>query len=100
MTILITLFILILGLTPSLLSIWVLRQEDSRIQARLRLIMDSIGGSQFPDLMLYPDRQYIDGLGYVVGDISCRFNARSSYLRCAVNPHGPCEGCSHYQSRV
>ncbi|QYO63022.1 DUF6464 family protein [Leptolyngbya sp. 7M] len=22
---------------------------------------------------------------------------RSSHIRCAVNPCGPCEGCSHYQ---
>ena len=33
----------------------------------------------------------------VIGDISCRFNARSSLLRCAVNPHGPCDRCDHYQ---
>ncbi|TAF57063.1 MAG: hypothetical protein EAZ60_08150 [Oscillatoriales cyanobacterium] len=28
---------------------------------------------------------------------SCRFNARSEILRCAVNPNGPCEGCHDYQ---
>lgn len=32
-----------------------------------------------------------------IGDISCLYNARSSYLRCAVNPNGPCEGCKHYE---
>ncbi len=28
-----------------------------------------------------------------IGDITCEFNARSRYLRCTVNPNGPCEGC-------
>lgn len=32
-----------------------------------------------------------------VGDPSCRFNALSPQLRCAVNPHGPCEGCKDYE---
>ncbi|MEE2695787.1 MAG: DUF6464 family protein, partial [Cyanobacteriota bacterium] len=27
---------------------------------------------------------------------SCRFNARSPLLRCAVLPEGPCDRCSHY----
>lgn len=46
---------------------------------------------------LIPDRYYLEGVGYLIGDISCRFNARSGYLRCAVNPQGPCQGCRHYQ---
>ena len=29
--------------------------------------------------------------GWVIGDPSCRFNARSPLLRCAVLPEGPCE---------
>ena len=33
---------------------------------------------------------------WVIGDPSCRFNARSPLLRCAVLPEGPCERCSHY----
>ncbi|MFZ0408828.1 MAG: DUF6464 family protein [Cyanobium sp.] len=33
---------------------------------------------------------------WVIGDPSCRFNARSPLLRCAVMPDGPCECCSHY----
>ncbi|MEN9203958.1 MAG: DUF6464 family protein [Thermostichus sp. DG_1_6_bins_120] len=32
-----------------------------------------------------------------LGDPSCRFNARSPLLRCAVNPLGPCQGCVHYE---
>ena len=33
----------------------------------------------------------------MIGDISCRLNARSPDLRCAVNPLGPCEECLQYQ---
>ncbi|MBM5799260.1 MAG: hypothetical protein FJ077_00140 [Cyanobacteria bacterium K_DeepCast_35m_m2_023] len=33
---------------------------------------------------------------WVIGDPSCRYNARSPLLRCAVLPDGPCERCSHY----
>jgi hypothetical protein len=36
---------------------------------------------------------------WVIGDPSCRFNARSPLLRCAVLPDGPCERCSHFVAR-
>ncbi len=41
------------------------------------------------------DMTLVDG-EWVMGDASCQYNARSGLLRCAVNPHGPCLGCSHY----
>ena len=28
-----------------------------------------------------------------IGDVRCVYNARSPYLRCAIHPMGPCEGC-------
>jgi hypothetical protein len=34
-----------------------------------------------------------------IGDPTCRYNAHSPELRCAVNPCGPCEGCPHYEPR-
>jgi hypothetical protein len=34
--------------------------------------------------------------GWVIGDPSCRFNARTPLLRCAVLPEGPCERCAHF----
>jgi hypothetical protein len=43
-----------------------------------------------------PEEHYIEGLGYVIGDASCRYNACSPYIRCAVNPSGLCEGCRDY----
>ncbi len=31
-----------------------------------------------------------------IGDITCTNNARSEFLRCAINPCGPCESCKDY----
>jgi hypothetical protein len=36
---------------------------------------------------------------WVIGDPSCRFNARTPLLRCAVLPEGPCERCAHFSAR-
>lgn len=33
-----------------------------------------------------------------IGDTTCVNNARSKYLKCAVNPMGDCEVCEHYES--
>lgn len=46
------------------------------------------------------DSYYVEGIGYLIGDISCQFNARSPYIRCAINPSGPCDSCRHYQSTL
>jgi hypothetical protein len=93
-----TLFILFLGLTPSLLSLWLMRQADARGQARLRLAMDAFATRGMP-LRLQPDQHYVEGIGYIIGDFTCRFNARSNQIRCAINPFGPCQDCSHYQQK-
>lgn len=45
------------------------------------------------------DLRYVEGVGYVIGDLSCRYNAISSQLRCAVNPQGPCSECSSYEPK-
>ncbi|NJN87738.1 MAG: hypothetical protein HC881_17340 [Leptolyngbyaceae cyanobacterium SL_7_1] len=39
----------------------------------------------------------LDDGRWVIGDITCRYNARSELLRCAVNPKGACDRCIHYQ---
>ena len=31
-----------------------------------------------------------------IGWLSCDHNARSPYLRCAINPTGPCDGCQDF----
>lgn len=76
-----------------------MRQADAQAQERLRLAMESVAARQLPALRLPPDYHYVEGIGYMIGDLTCQFNARSSYIRCAVNPMGPCEQCSYYQSR-
>ncbi len=42
------------------------------------------------------EKTYIEGR-WVLGDASCRFNARSEIIRCAVNPEGPCDRCRFYE---
>ena len=32
-----------------------------------------------------------------IGDQTCSHNANSSYIRCAINPTGPCSGCNDYE---
>jgi hypothetical protein len=112
-----TLLVIIIGFLPSLFSLWVIRKAQWRTRARLRqaasnfaqgrripqsvrrlegntrstLVQDSLGETQ-------RDRYYLEGVGYLIGDISCQFNARSGYIRCAINPSGPCEGCRFYES--
>jgi hypothetical protein len=44
------------------------------------------------------DKSWI-GDRWVIGDTTCQFNAQSELVRCAVNPAGPCDGCTHYQTQ-
>ena len=95
----IVLLIFALGLMPPLISAWISFRANQRVQRRLRLAMEPTSHQRLGVLIQrHPDEHYIEGLGYMIGDISCRLNARSPYLRCAVNPLGPCEACQQYQS--
>jgi len=33
---------------------------------------------------------------WVLGNATCRYNAHSELIRCAINPAGPCHDCCHY----
>jgi Family of unknown function (DUF6464) len=44
------------------------------------------------------EQSLIDGQ-WVVGDATCVYNARSTLIRCAIQPIGPCEGCKYYEVR-
>jgi hypothetical protein len=46
-----------------------------------------------------PEERYVQGVGYIIGDLSCSYNARSPYIRCAVNPNGLCQDCRYYHNR-
>jgi Family of unknown function (DUF6464) len=96
-----TLLVIAIGFLPSLFSLWLMRKNQARTRSQFRrAVMTPPRGrvrqNTIPDI---DDRYYLEGVGYLVGDISCRYNARSGYLRCAVNPSGPCEGCRFYESR-
>jgi hypothetical protein len=94
-----TILVFVLGLTPPIFSLWVIQRSKKRAQARLREAMQAPLVRVMPTNQLPPDRYYLEGVGYLIGDITCQFNARSAYIRCAVNPSGPCEECHHYQPR-
>ncbi|MFW9260752.1 hypothetical protein A4S05_17615 [Nostoc sp. KVJ20] len=96
-----TLLVIAVGFLPSLISLWVIRKTHLRSRLRLRQ-----AAMNFPTVQgqqnfrpVESDRYYLEGVGYLIGDISCKFNARSGYMRCAVNPEGPCNGCRHYEPK-
>lgn len=53
------------------------------------------GGPQ--EWMADRDYSYLLDAPKTIGDASCVNNAKSAYLRCAINPDGPCEGCKHFE---
>ncbi|BAY46698.1 hypothetical protein SAMD00079811_43110 [Scytonema sp. HK-05] len=46
-----------------------------------------------------PSEKSLVGGRWVIGDASCRYNACSEMIRCAVNPDGPCQTCRYYEKR-
>jgi Family of unknown function (DUF6464) len=94
-----TIIIVILSLIPSLLSLLILQKAKQRWQARLRRIR--VITRDWHRLQLDPAPEY-EGLdshddNSFIGDTNCHFNAHSPYVRCAVNPEGPCKDCPHYE---
>jgi hypothetical protein len=47
-----------------------------------------------------PEEKTWMGQRWVWGDATCRYNAQSELIRCAVNPAGPCQTCLHYEPRT
>lgn len=96
------LLIAIVGLTPSILSLWLMRRAKLQAQARLQAISQSMASprlwnTHLPQLETFQDSYYIEGVGHVIGDISCQYNCKSAYLRCAVHPCATsCENCRDY----
>jgi len=90
--------IIALSLVPVVLSVVVVGRALRKLRMRLRNARSVTSWrphsgrvrSQWQDL----------GVGtYAIGDPSCAYNARSPYIRCAVNPDGPCENCNLYEPR-
>jgi hypothetical protein len=96
-----TLLVIALGLLPSLFSLWVIRKTLLRSRLRIRQAAMNLSEVRTRQNLrqMEGDRYYLEGVGYLVGDISCKFNARSGYIRCAVNPDGPCQECRYYEPR-
>lgn len=101
---LLIILIFVVGLTPAIISaVMTVRAERLAKNANLAMIGVPCAASEHQLKTLFnpdDDLHYIEGMGYMVGDISCGLNARSPYLRCAVNPMGPCNGCSAYEPKV
>ncbi|MCT7959182.1 DUF6464 family protein [Laspinema sp. D1] len=94
-----TLIIFLVGITPPLLSVFAMRKAEDRARIRLQAARE-IPIMRIPSPPAIPaDRHYVEGVGEVTGDITCLYNARSAYLRCALNPEGPCETCRQYEPR-
>ncbi|MBD1837266.1 hypothetical protein H6F78_04250 [Coleofasciculus sp. FACHB-64] len=93
------LLIFVVSLIPGLLSVWHVRRIEARNMAGLQAAMRRIEARQMQRMQMPSDQHYIEGVGYLIGDITCQFNAHSAYIRCAVNPFGPCHECSSYKSR-
>jgi hypothetical protein len=98
---LIVLLIFGLSLLPALVSAWISLRARDRVQAEFGRAME-VAAQRGLRVAIQRDRDlnYVEGIGYVIGDFSCQMNARSPYLRCAVNPCGPCHGCRFYEPPV
>lgn len=106
------LLVVSLGLMPpTALSVWMMYKVEGSKQQRVVSAMEiptppmmRSPAVEQPSLEIPPpvpqlpsEHHYIEGVGLLIGDVSCYYNARSAYIRCAVNPEGPCENCPHYQ---
>lgn len=92
-----------MAIVPPLLSMRAVRRYEARVQATIARARRTLRSPQPPypnGRSLPPELVYIPGAGYVIGNLSCRFNARSPQLRCAVNPTGPCADCHFYEPTV
>ncbi len=97
----IVVFLILIGLMPAALSLWATYRAERRVIERFNVAMEA---GQYAPVTPWrrrdPDERYVDGMGLVIGDITCQLNARSPHIRCAVNPTGPCEGCRTYEGRT
>ncbi len=103
--------IIFLGFSPILILIWGIHYlarhphlyiyRDRTPYSRVRNSDPAyLAHSPFPSDALASPRGRLGWFGPMsyLGDTSCRFNAHSPFIRCAVNPSGPCQGCSFYEA--
>ncbi len=93
--------IFVIGLTPAIVSAWLsVRADQAEKSSDTSAMATGLSQGMLKLIDGNTDMHFIEGLGYMMGDITCEQNARSPYLRCAVNPMGPCDGCSSYAPKV
>ncbi|MBE9136333.1 hypothetical protein IQ254_03795 [Nodosilinea sp. LEGE 07088] len=97
---LVILLIFVVGLTPAIISAWLSVRADQDEKHGEASAPTAFGQSMLKLMDGNTDMHFVEGLGYMMGDITCDLNARSPYLRCAINPMGPCDGCSAYAPKV
>lgn len=94
--------VLAVGLLPVVLSLVVGFYARKSFQTNLQLAVDFAANERFRPTARQtrqPDEHYVEGMGLVIGDITCQLNARSPFIRCAANPFGPCQDCQEYEGR-
>lgn len=91
-----TLLIVILGLLPSLFSLLIIPRAKQRLRARINRARIRASYRYQWSTQIDDNTEAVAPQKFI-GDLSCRFNAHSPYLRCAVNPSGPCDECWHYE---
>ncbi|MDJ0743158.1 MAG: DUF6464 family protein [Xenococcaceae cyanobacterium MO_167.B27] len=93
-------FLLLLSLLPSVGYLLVYRKLKQQWEARLERVrwMAQFSylsyGTNVTDSHLLGEELAVS----YIGDLSCIYNARSPYIRCAVNPCGSCQDCPYYRS--
>ena len=63
-----------------------LMEADFRVRSQRTC---SFGNAQLDGLILPPEE--------IRGNPDCIYNAQSSFLRCAINPLGPCDDCPDFE---
>lgn len=76
-----------------------MRKAEVKARNGLRSAMDVTAITSLHTNNIPSEQHYVEGIGYLIGDSTCLYNAHSPYIRCCVNPMGPCKECPHYQSR-
>ena len=102
--------ILVLSTFPSLVYLFIRKKAKKRWQARLRRAQSFTSAHRsYRERLHYSDRYGSESYPlrerrrpvtkYYIGDTTCINNANSPYIRCAINPEGPCEDCIHFEQR-
>ncbi|MEL7071306.1 MAG: DUF6464 family protein [Cyanobacteria bacterium J06581_3] len=97
-----TALILFVGLLPAGISLFVAWLIREPFENEIRMAAETVSSDRLRGVTRrprHPDEHYVEGMGLVIGDITCQLNARSPYIRCAANPFGPCKGCREYEGR-